>query len=83
MPALFSASGTPSPGVRNYRRPALTDRAERRRAKLIHEAALRDVKVHALEGMPDHVHLFIETDPRWAPTEFVGKIKANEGRYGR
>lgn len=39
--------------------------------------------VHALEVMPDHVHLFIETDPRWAPAEFVGKIKANTSRVLR
>jgi hypothetical protein len=25
----------------------------------------------------DHVGVFIETDPQWAPAQFVGKIKAN------
>jgi putative transposase len=80
--AVFSLK-YPVAWCRNCRRPVLTDRVERGRAKLVHEAASRDMKVHALEGLPDHVHLFIETDPRWAPTEFAGKIKANEGRYGR
>jgi putative transposase len=67
-----------------YRRKVLTDRVETRLGELIREAAaLRDMKIHALEVMPDHVHLFIETDPRWAPAEFVGKIKANTSRVLR
>lgn len=67
-----------------YRRPVLTGVVEKRLAELIREAAaLRDMVVHALEVMPDHVHLFIETDPRWAPAEFVGKIKANTSRVLR
>jgi putative transposase len=67
-----------------YRRPVLTDRVERRLIELVREAAaLRDMKVYALEVMPDHVHLLIETDPRWAPAEFVGKIKANTSRVLR
>jgi putative transposase len=67
-----------------YRRPVLTGHVERRLIELIRDAAVqRDMKVHALEVMPDHVHLFIETDPRWAPAEFVGKIKANTSRVLR
>lgn len=61
-----------------YRRPVLIGAVGGRLAELIREAAgLREMTVHALEVMPDHVHLFLETDPRWAPAEFVGKIKAN------
>ncbi len=38
---------------------------------------------HALEGMPDHTHLFLETDSRWAPAQFAAKIKATHpGYYG-
>jgi putative transposase len=67
-----------------YRRPVLTGAVEPRLIELIREAAaLRCMTVHALEVMPDHVHLFIETDPRWAPAEFVGKIKANTSRVLR
>jgi REP element-mobilizing transposase RayT len=33
--------------------------------------------------MPDHVHLFIKADPRWALAEFVGKFKANTSRVPR
>lgn len=39
--------------------------------------------IHALEVMPDHLHLFIETDPRWAPAEIVGKFKAVSSRILR
>lgn len=67
-----------------YRRPVLTDAVETRLAELIREAAaMREMTVHALEIMPDHVHLFVETDPRWAPAEFVGKFKANTSRVLR
>lgn len=67
-----------------YRRPVLTDAVETRLAELIREAAaMRGMTVHALEIMPDHVHLFVETDPRWAPAEFVGKFKANTSRVLR
>ena len=67
-----------------YRLPVLTGAVERRLATLILDAAkLREMTVHALEIMPDHVHLFIETDPRWAPAEIVGKIKANTSRVLR
>jgi putative transposase len=67
-----------------YRRPVLTGAVETRLAELIREAAsFRGMTVHALQVMPDHVHLFLETDPRWAPAEFVGKIKANTSRVLR
>ena len=67
-----------------YRKPVLVGRVKERLAELITDAAeWRGMTVHALEVMPDHVHLFIETDPRWAPAEFVGKIKANTSRVLR
>ena len=43
----------------------------------------RGFEVLEMEVMPDHVHLFLETDPRWAPAEFVAKIKANTSRVLR
>lgn len=67
-----------------YRRKVLVEAVEVRLKELIHEAAdMLGMTVHALEVMPDHVHLFLETDPRWAPAEFVGKIKANTSRVLR
>jgi putative transposase len=67
-----------------YRKPVLVGPVEKRLIELIVDAAeLRGMTVHALEVMPDHVHLFVETDPRWAPAEIVGKIKANTSRVLR
>jgi putative transposase len=63
-------------GAPKYRTPVRVGPVEKR-------AELRGMTVHALEVMPDHVHLFVETDPRWAPAEIVGKIKANTSRVLR
>jgi putative transposase len=67
-----------------YRRPVLTNPVGVRLRELISEVAQRrEMTVHALEIMPDHVHLFVETDPRWAPAELVGKFKAVSSRVLR
>lgn len=67
-----------------YRRPVLVRPVNTRLKRLIAEiAACREMTVHALEVMPDHVHLFVETDPRWAPAEIVGKFKAVTSRVLR
>jgi len=31
--------------------------------------------IHALKIMPDHVHLFVESDPRWCVAEIVNRLK--------
>jgi putative transposase len=67
-----------------YRRPVLVDRVEDRLKELVHEIAdNRDMTIHALEVMPDHVHTFIETDPRWAPADVAGRFKAVTSRVLR
>src|SRR5919202_641092 len=67
-----------------YRRPVLTNPVDARLRELISEvAARREMTVHTLEIMLDHVHLFVETDPRWAPAEVVGKFKAVSSRILR
>ncbi len=67
-----------------YRRPVLTNPVDVRLRELILEVAeRREMIIHALEVMPDHVHLFVETDPRWAPAEVVGKFKAVSSRVLR
>ena len=43
----------------------------------------RDMTVHALDVMPDHVHTFLETDPRWAPAEIAARFKAVTSRVLR
>lgn len=67
-----------------YRRPVLTSPIDVRLKELVREVAeRREMIVHALEVMPDHVHLFVETDPRWAPAEVAGKFKAVTSRILR
>jgi putative transposase len=60
-----------------YRRKVLVPPIDARLKEIISEIAeQREMTVHALEVMPDHVHLFIEADPRWAPADIVGRFKA-------
>jgi putative transposase len=39
--------------------------------------------IHAIEVMPDHVHLFIEFDPRWGVAEIVKRYKGFTSRILR
>lgn len=67
-----------------YRRPVLVSPIDARLKDLVREIAdNRDMTVHALEVMPDHVHAFIESDPRWAPAEIVARFKAVTSRVLR
>jgi putative transposase len=59
-----------------YRRPVLTsDIATRLRELLFEKAAELNMKIHALEVMPDHVHLFVESDPTRCVAEIVNRFK--------
>jgi len=59
-----------------YRRPVLEGRvAARLRTLLKEKAGELGWTFHALEVMPDHVHLFVETDPRWCPAEVAQRLK--------
>ena len=59
-----------------YRRKVLTGGIERRLKELIKEKAEKmDCKIIALEVMPDHVHLFIQGNPRISPNSIIGQIK--------
>ena len=67
-----------------YRRPVLVSPIDIRLKELVREIAdNREMTVHALEVMPDHVHTFIETDPRWAPAEIAARFKAVTSRVLR
>ena len=64
-----------------YRRPVLTGLVETRLKELLTEiAAEHDWTVHAMEVMPDHVHLFLESRPEWAVTEIVNRFKGVTSR---
>jgi putative transposase len=67
-----------------YRRPVLIGLVAERLAQLLHEKAEElEMTVQALEVMPDHVHLFIEFDPRWGVAEIANRMKGATSRILR
>ena len=61
-----------------YRLPVLIGAVADRLAALLREkAAELDTQVRAVDIMPDHVHLFIETDPTLAPAHIANQFKGN------
>lgn len=59
-----------------YRKPVLVPPVDARLKELIGKvAAENEMTVHALEVMPDHVHVFIETDVRKAPAQIARLLK--------
>ena len=59
-----------------YRRPVLMGAIASRLRELIHEkVAELGGSVLALEIQPDHVHLFVEMPPKWAPAQIAYRIK--------
>jgi len=67
-----------------YRRPVLVGAVADDATALIREKAeALDVTIHALEVMPDHVHLFVESDPT-VPVQFlVNQFKGYTSRVLR
>jgi putative transposase len=64
-----------------YRRPVLvSDVADRLRALLAEKAAELGMTIHAVEVMPDHVHLFVESDPARCVAEIVNRLKGYTSR---
>ena len=64
-----------------YRLPVLIGAVADRLATLLREKANElDTQVRALEIMPDHVHLFIETDPTLAPAHVANQFKGFTSR---
>lgn len=67
-----------------YRRQVLIDAVERRlKALLKQKADELNMTIHALEVMPDHVHLFIESDPTLCVAEIVNRLKGFTSRVMR
>jgi putative transposase len=67
-----------------YRRPVLVDAvAGRLRGLLAEKSAELGTTVHALEVMPDHVHLFVESDPTRCVAEIVNRLKGYTSRVPR
>jgi putative transposase len=67
-----------------YRRPVLVDTvADRIRVLLAEKSAELGMTIHALEVMPDHVHLFVESDPTRCVAEIVNRLKGYTSRVLR
>ena len=67
-----------------YRRSVLTPPVDGRLKELLAEvAAEHDMTIHAIEVMPDHVHLFIESDPTLCVAEIVNRLKGRTSRVLR
>ena len=67
-----------------YRRSVLTGEIDARLKELLHDvAAEHGWTVHALEVMPDHVHVFVEARPEWSVTEIVNRFKGTTSRVLR
>ena len=59
-----------------YRRPVLVGKiADRLKSLLEEKASELKARIHALEVMSDHVHLFLETDPTKAPAHIAAQFK--------
>lgn len=67
-----------------YRRKVLVPPFDARLKEIIAEvAAEAEMTVHAVEGMRDHVHLFVEADPTLAVAEIVNRFKGRSSRLMR
>lgn len=66
-----------------YRRPVLEGAIEKRLREVLEVRAKHGWTIHALEVMPDHVHLFIESDPIYSVAEIVNRLKGASSRILR
>jgi putative transposase len=67
-----------------YRRKVLVGEiANELRSLLYQKAQELDVTIETLEIMPDHVHLFIESDPTEAPQRLANQFKGFTSRILR
>jgi putative transposase len=67
-----------------YRRPVLVPPVDERLKEIIAEVAAEfEMTMHAVEVMPDHVHLFVEADPIMSVAEIVNRFKGRSSRILR
>jgi len=67
-----------------YRRPVLVDAVADRLTALLHEKATTlGLRIHALDVMPDHVHVFIEDNPTFSPSHLAHQFKGYTSRVLR
>jgi putative transposase len=59
-----------------YRRPVLADGVAERLKTLVHQKAAEiGATLHALDVLPDHVRLLLESDPTRAPAHLAAQFK--------
>lgn len=67
-----------------YRRPILVGEIETRVREILTEVANEmEVTIKAMEIMPDHIHLFLEFDPRLSLHAVVKSMKGRSARVLR
>jgi putative transposase len=67
-----------------YRKKILGGELKNRLEKLLYEKADElGGQIHALEIMPDHVHMFFEADPTLAPAQIAAQFKGYTSRVLR
>jgi putative transposase len=67
-----------------YRRKVLIGKvAEDLRSLLFQKAVELEIMIEAIEIMPDHVHLFISSDPTEAPQHIANQLKGFSSRMLR
>ena len=67
-----------------YRKKVLTGPVETRlKALLSAKAGELSLTLHTMEIMPDHVHLFVESDPALAPAKIAAHLKGYTSRVLR
>jgi len=67
-----------------YRRPVLTNGIDVRLKEILtEEAENMNVTIKAMEVMPDHVHLFLEFDPRMMLHKVIKQLKGTSSRILR
>jgi putative transposase len=57
--------------------------AERLQELLVVKAQELGLTLHTMEVMPDHVHLFVESDPSLAPAKIAAQLKGYTSRILR
>ena len=67
-----------------YRRKVLVNGVdERLKTLLMEKSQERGFVIHAMEVMPDHVHLFLEHGPTYGVAEIVNRLKGYTSRILR
>ncbi|NEP81820.1 MAG: IS200/IS605 family transposase [Okeania sp. SIO3B3] len=66
------------------RKPVLVGDVKQRLQEIIFELCTEyDWRLIALEIMPDHVHLFLEVDPTFAPSVIIKRVKGRASHHLR